>query len=241
MLGIRALGIAAGLGSRGRGSDSAFARTRVSGQHPSPRSRAGAPGGGRRVAASGRRGSEVTPVSSAGVVPGAPGCPQPGLTWAAECPGGREAAEAANCPGGHHLDHNRTNVQSASGAGGPPEDFSSRGLAPDRSPTHCLTKTPDVERLPAPEPRPSLPASGAERTPSAREGRRGGPSGWGPQPGFPVRRPVGSRRARAARVSLERRGGRSPGRTRPLVRSRLAWRWSLNLCEQPERSGRGRR
>lgn len=64
--------------------------------------------------------------------------------------------------------------------------------------------------------------------------KEGGPSRRGSEPGFPVRRPVGSRRAGEARVSLERREGRFPGRTRPLGQSSLAWRWSRNLCEQPE-------
>lgn len=70
-------------------------RKPIAGQYPSPlRSRAGAPGGDRETAASGRRGSETSPVSS-GVLSR--------LTWAAERPGGSEAAEATNCPGGHHL------------------------------------------------------------------------------------------------------------------------------------------
>lgn len=65
---------------------------------PRPQSRTGAPGGG----SEGR-------TRVRGVLPGAPGHPQPGLTCAAERPGGiREASEAANCPGGHHLEQKRT-------------------------------------------------------------------------------------------------------------------------------------
>ena len=88
----------------------------------------------------GRRGSGEARVSVGGL-PGAVGRPQPGLTWAAEHPGGSKAAEAANCPGGHHLEQERTKVEGASSRGSQAEDFSFRSLALARRPMYCLTNT----------------------------------------------------------------------------------------------------
>lgn len=88
----------------------------------------------------GRRGSGEARVS-VGVLPGAVGRPQPGLTWATEHSGGSEAAEAANCPGSHHLEQERTKVEGASSRGSQAEDFSFRSLALARCPMYCLTKT----------------------------------------------------------------------------------------------------
>lgn len=55
------------------------------------------------------------------------GHPRLGLTSGAEDPEGREAAQAANYPGGHHLGLKRTKVESAYSRGGGAEDFSSLG------------------------------------------------------------------------------------------------------------------
>lgn len=43
--------------------------------------------------------------------------PSARLTSGAEDPGGREATEAANCPGRHHLEQERTKVELASSGG----------------------------------------------------------------------------------------------------------------------------
>lgn len=63
-----------------------------------------------QATAKGRRGSGANPVL-AGVLPGGLGCPRPGLTSGAEDPEGREAAEDANCPAGHHVELKRTAVR----------------------------------------------------------------------------------------------------------------------------------
>lgn len=159
-------------------------RKPIAGQYPSPlRSRAGAPGGDRETAASGRRGSETSPVSS-GVLSR--------LTWAAERPGGSEAAEATNCPGGHHLVQKRTKVVSASSPGGQAEDFSSSSPALARRPTYCLTKTPIPNcRRPLSV---ALPFRIMGRKKLFLHWKEGGPWRRGAEPSFPVRRTVGQPR-----------------------------------------------
>lgn len=63
------------------------------------------------------------------------------VPWAAERLGGSEATEAAYCPGGDHLEQERTKLESC-WSWWQPEDFSSRRLALARRPTYCLTETP---------------------------------------------------------------------------------------------------
>lgn len=70
------------------------------------------PGGAGRRQRKGRRGSGATS-GFPRVLPGAAGRFQPGLTWAAEHPGGSGAAETADRPGGHHLELKRTKVENA--------------------------------------------------------------------------------------------------------------------------------
>lgn len=100
--------------------------------HPFPTSRAEFP----RLEPEGDRETSLRKSSA-----WAAGCSQPGLTWAAERPGGSEAAEAAYRSGGHHHELKRTKVESiqVEAAGG---GFVSLSLAPAGRPTKCLTKTP---------------------------------------------------------------------------------------------------
>lgn len=160
---------------------------RVAGQHhptpllPRPQSRNGAPGGGSEWRTRVR-----------GVMPGAPGHPQRGLTCAAERPGGiREASEAANCPGGHHLEQKRTKwkglqVQMAR------QKTSPRRPVSGRCPTHCLTKTPMLSCH-----RPLNPALRSRLT--GRKGlflrwKEGGPSRRGHSAGISSQAPGGQPR-----------------------------------------------
>lgn len=153
---------------------------RSQGSIPNPRSGVGAPGVDRKAAV------------SAGIMPGVPGSPQPGLTWASERPGGSEAGEATDCPGGHHLEQERTKEESAPTAGGPPGHFCFPSLVLARRPTYCLTETPMLSCR-----RPPIPALRFRLA-----GRKGLPLLEGrpvEESSFPVRRPVGSREASGGR------------------------------------------